>query len=290
MARPQIDASLMFFSTGLKVYEGKTNRAMIDCLSRLFGDGWWADNGFHYNRFSDYLNSLQTTAQLNWANAEVCSPLIPFVEEVMLDGTGISVTTHGSYRADRYGFLSDTARYLRLNLVMDRRFGIFPVALVTPEKGEKTGELSQAPLLLARLKALGYTAKYVFGDLLYSTEPMHEAILAFGAEPVIPFKTIYTPARLPTSDLMRRFYKQFLADPEAFRARYRYRVLIEAEISALKRRFSENIRSREPIARVNEILFKVLCHNICCIIHAATEHGLDLSVMLRADPLEVFKV
>ncbi len=77
---------------------------------------------------------------------------------------------------------------------------------------------------------------------------------------------------------------------EAFRARYRYRVLIEAEISALKRRFSENIRSREPIARVNEILFKVLCHNICCIIHAATEHGLDLSVMLRADPLEVFKV
>jgi transposase len=142
---------------------------------------------------------------------------------------------------------------------------------------------------LARLKALGWNAKYLLGDTIYSTEPMLEAILAFGAEPVIPFKSIYTAARLPASPLMRRFYKQLLADPEAVRNRYRYRVLIEAEISALKRRFSENLRSREPIARVNEILFKVLCHNICCIVHAVKEHGLDLAAMLHADPLEVFK-
>jgi hypothetical protein len=47
---------------------------------------------------------------------------------------------------------------------------------------------------------------------------MHEAILDFDAEPVIPFKAIYTPARLPASDLMRRFYRQFLADPRLFEA------------------------------------------------------------------------
>jgi transposase len=289
MPRPSIDPALMFFSSGVKAYEGKTNRAMIDCLSRLFGEDWWTDNGFHYNRFSDYLNCLRTTAELNWAIAEVCSPIMPFVEELILDATGISVTTRGAYRADRYGFVSDTPRFLRLNLVMDRKSKIFPVALVTPEKGEKTGELSQAPLLLARLKALGYAPKYVLADLLYSTEPMLEAILAFGAEPVIPFKGIYSPSRLPTSGLMKRFYKQFLADPEAFLRRYCNRPLVEAGISALKRRFSEGIRSREPIARVNEILFKVLCHNVNFLIHAALEHGLNVPVMLRADPLDVFK-
>lgn len=289
MSRQPIDPGLMFFTAGLKAYERKTNRAMTAYLSQLFGEDWWSENGFHYNRFSDYLNCLRTTAELNWAIAETCSPLMPFVEELILDATGISVTTHGAYRADRYGIASDSPRYLRLSLIMDRRYKIFPVALVTPEKGDKSGELTQAPLLLARAKALGYTARYVLGDLLYSTEGIMDAILAFGAEPVIPFKSIYSSNRLPASPLMKRFYKLLLADRETFQKRYNSRPLIEAGISALKRRFSEGINSREPIARVNEILLKVLCHNINCLIHAVVEHGLDVPTMLSADPKAVFQ-
>ena len=43
-----------------------------------------------------------------------------FVEELVPDALAISVTTRDSYRADRYVFVSDTMRFLRLNLVMDR--------------------------------------------------------------------------------------------------------------------------------------------------------------------------
>jgi hypothetical protein len=78
---------------------------------------------------TDLSRCLRTTAELNWAIAEVCSPIMPFVEELILDATGISVTTRGAYRADRYGFVSDTPRFLRLNLVMDRTSKIFPVSL-----------------------------------------------------------------------------------------------------------------------------------------------------------------
>jgi transposase len=127
------------------------------------------------------------------------------------------------------------------------------------------------------------------GGPLSLVEPMMEAIQAFGADPVIPFREIYSATRLPKSELTLRFYKQFLADPEAFFGRYRYRPLIESGISALKRKFSEALKSRDWVARVNEVLYKVLCHNIDCLIHAAIEHGLNVGLMLCDDPIEELK-
>jgi hypothetical protein len=34
----------------------------------------------------------------------------------------------------------------------------------------------------------------------------------------------------------------------------------------LKRKFGDHVRSRTDVAMKNEVLGKVLCHNICCVI------------------------
>ena len=42
----------------------------------------------------------------------------------------------------------------------------------------------------------------------------------------------------------------------------------------LKRVIGDTLRSKTPVARINEALLMVLCHNIRCLIHEAYELGL----------------
>ena len=46
---------------------------------------------------------------------------------------------------------------------------------------------------------------------------------------------------------------------------------VESTFSAMKRKFGEIIRSKTPVAQRNELLLKVLCHNIVCVIHEMSE-------------------
>ena len=39
----------------------------------------------------------------------------------------------------------------------------------------------------------------------------------------------------------------------------------------IKSKFGDAIRSKSEVAGKNEKLAKVLCHNICCLIHAISE-------------------
>jgi hypothetical protein len=43
----------------------------------------------------------------------------------------------------------------------------------------------------------------------------------------------------------------------------------------IKAKFGGFIRSKLPAAQVNEVLCKILCHNICCLIQSSYELGID---------------
>ena len=278
-----IDPALLFLASGIKQYYNVTNRKLPALLEHTL-DREWTENPFHWNRISDFLSSREATAILDWAIAEVCMPFVPHVDRFIVDGTGISLSSRGHYRQERYGESMEvrSRRFVRLHLVMERRFKFFPVALVTPESGAGSGEQSQVEYLLRRLAALGFRPGQILADRGYSSESILQLIVELGAEPVIAFKSIYSRNRLPAKDLMRKLYLAFLADPEGFQEKYRDRPLIEAGISALKRKFVEAVRGRTHRTRVNEVLYKVLCHNIDVLIHAAIEFGFDVDRLLKS--------
>jgi hypothetical protein len=43
--------------------------------------------------------------------------------------------------------------------------------------------------------------------------------------------------------------------------------------SAVKRVFGDSVRSKTPVAQTNEVLLKLLCHNIRVLIHEMHELG-----------------
>ncbi|MCY3638716.1 MAG: transposase, partial [Chloroflexi bacterium] len=49
-------------------------------------------------------------------------------------------------------------------------------------------------------------------------------------------------------------------------AHYHKRSNVETAFSMIKAKFGASVRSRTEVAQVNEVLAKILCHNICVLI------------------------
>jgi hypothetical protein len=43
----------------------------------------------------------------------------------------------------------------------------------------------------------------------------------------------------------------------------------------IKAKFRDHVRSKTDVAMTNEVLCKILCYNICCVIQAMYELGIE---------------
>jgi hypothetical protein len=57
-------------------------------------------------------------------------------------------------------------------------------------------------------------------------------------------------------------------------ARYHKRSNIESTFSAIKRKFGDSVSSKNPTAMVNEVLCKILCPNLTCLIQEEETLGI----------------
>lgn len=62
---------------------------------------------------------------------------------------------------------------------------------------------------------------------------------------------------------------------DEFLAHYHKRSNVESTMMMVKTKFGDSVRSKTETAMRNEVLAKVLCHNICCVISAMHEFGIE---------------
>ena len=62
---------------------------------------------------------------------------------------------------------------------------------------------------------------------------------------------------------------------EDFLAHYHKRSNVESVFSMIKAKFRDHVRSKSDVSMVNEVLCKIVCHNICCLIHESCELVID---------------
>jgi hypothetical protein len=68
-------------------------------------------------------------------------------------------------------------------------------------------------------------------------------------------------------DRFEKAFHYFSFNRDDYLKRYHKRSNIESTISAVKRKFGDSVMSRNDAAMVNEVLCKLLCHNLTCLIH-----------------------
>ena len=107
-------------------------------------------------------------------------------------------------------------------------------------------------------------------------------ISAAGAKAFIPFRDdIVPPLRasngqiLPLDDTAwSKTYHYYALNRETFLEHYHKRSNSETTFSMIKMKFGGSVRAKTPTAQVNEVLAKILCHNICVLIQSFYELGI----------------
>ncbi len=56
---------------------------------------------------------------------------------------------------------------------------------------------------------------------------------------------------------------------------YHQRSNVETTFSIIERKFGKRLKSKTTVAQTNEVLCKILCHNICCLIQSIYEFDID---------------
>ena len=88
----------------------------------------------------------------------------------------------------------------------------------------------------------------------------------------IAFKSNATGAVGGVFQKMFHFYQY---NRDEFLRRYHKRSNVESTFSMVKGKFGGSIRSKGNVAQTNEVLCKILCHNLCVLVQSMFEFGIE---------------
>jgi transposase len=95
-----------------------------------------------------------------------------------------------------------------------------------------------------------------------------------GGKAYIPFKKNAT-GKAGGSTIWMKMYHYFMLNRDNFMEHYHKRSNIEATNAAIKRKFGEALKSKNPTAQVNELLAKIVAYNLTVVIHEMYENGIE---------------
>ncbi|MBI1818693.1 MAG: transposase [Deltaproteobacteria bacterium] len=273
MGRPRLPLADMIFSAGFKVYSTVSARRFMTDLREAHADGLISQLPC-YNSIFNYLESEELTPIIRDMVTRSALPLRAVETDFAIDSTGFTSTQlMGVWRAEKYGAKATRREHdwLKLHAVCGVNTNVIAAVEVTPRNSQDSPQF--APLIEAT--AQHFNVQRVLGDKAYSSRANLELTESKGAVPFIPFKSYAVGTT--KNETWNRLYHYYALNRDEFLKAYHKRSNVESTFSAMKRKFGDFVRSRTPIAQVNELLLKVLAYNIVCVVHSMHEFGVNPS-------------
>jgi transposase len=253
----------------MKVYSTVSGRRAMTDLRECQGQGHIA-KAPHYNSIFHYLENPDLTPVLKSMVEESAAPLRAIETDFAVDSSGFSTSTFVRWYDHKYGRLRDERDWLKAHLIVGTTTNVVTGIEITGSS-VGSGDAPQLPALVEST-AKRFTVSEVSADKAYLTKRCIEAIHSVGATPYIPFKS---NSKGDGPELWRRMWHFYQFNRQDFLAHYHKRSNVETTFSMIKAKFGGAVRSRKPIAQTNEILCKVICHNLCVLVQSIYELGIE---------------
>jgi Transposase DDE domain len=125
---------------------------------------------------------------------------------------------------------------------------------------------------LVKETAKHFTIGQVSGDKAYASTENFQAVQDANGTGYLSFRSNATGG---IGGIYERMYHLFCLNKEGYLHKYHRRSNIESTFSSVKRKFGDSVRSKTPTAMKNEVLAKLVCHNISQLIHLMYELGIE---------------
>ena len=187
-----------------------------------------------------------------------------------VDSTGFSTCRYVRWYDAKYGEEKEVREWLKVHVMCGTTTNIITSVEITDRTANDSPLF--APLVTATSKR--FEIEEVTADKAYLSTDNLAQVDALGAVAYIPFKVNSTEDG-PVQPFGTRLYHYYLFQREQFLEHYHRRSLVETTFSMMQAKFGASIRSKTTVAQTNELLCKVLCHNICCVIQSMYELGIE---------------
>jgi transposase len=268
MGRPRLSMHESLFCGIQKVYSQLSSRRAYSLFQNATVRGQ-IEHAPHFNAPSKLFNNPEITPILHQLVFLSSLPVADLETDFAIDSTGFRTTSFSVYNGMKHGQTKEH-KWLKAHMCVGVKTNI--VAAVTITDGNSNDSPQFSPLI--KQTSEGFTIKEVSADLAYSSKKNLELVSSVGGVPYIPFKKNVT-GKARGSSMWAKMYHYFQLNRDEFMECYHKRSNIESTNAAIKRKFGETLKSKNPIAQVNELLSKIIAYNLTVVIHEMYENGIN---------------
>jgi len=263
--RPKLPLSDMVFCSVFKVFSTYSGRRFTSDM-KIAKEYEYITRTPHYNSVFNYLQKPELTPILKNLIAESSQVLKEVESDFAADSTGFSTCQFARWFNFKYGKESDSRIWLKAHLMCGVKTNIVTAVEIT--RGT-ANDCTQFTTLVSQT-AKNFQIGEVSADKAYSSRANHKMVASLGGKAYIPFKK-NTRDKSGGCMAWKRMHLLFLCRRDEFLKHYHKRSNAESTMSMIKAKFGSRLRSKTRTAQVNELLAKVLCHNICVVIQEIHE-------------------
>ena len=274
--RSRLPLSDMLFAAAYKVYVGFSSRRFTSDLHNAYADGL-IDCKPHFNSVSRYLSDPALTDTLKYLVALSSLPLKAVESDFAVDSSGFSTSRFVRWYSKKHGRVQDNREWVKVHLMC----GVNTKVVTSVEVSGWMAHDTNYFVPLVERTAGNFQLNDVLADKAYLSRKNFKAVEELGGTPFVPFKKNTLEPTTEEEPIWAKMYYYFMYNRLTFMEHYHMRSNIESAFSMIKGKFGDAVRSKSDTGQVNEALCKVLCHNICVLIHAI--HALDIEPNFGAE-------
>ncbi len=279
--RPPLPLCDVVYAAASKVYGLMSGRRSMTALREAQGEGYMV-KAPHYNTMFSYLERPELTPILKALIEESAKPLKAIETDFAVDSSGFSTSTYARWFDHKWGKERSRQTWVKTHVMIGVKTQVVTSVEATPTE---SNDGAQFPALVERT-AQTFNINEVSADKAYSTRKNLHVVDVAGGTPYIPFRSLATGLGHKFDPLWNWMFAYYQYNRAAFLEHYHKRSLSETAFSMMKAKFGGAVRSKTPTAQVNEVLCKVLCHNICVLIQSIYELGLEPTFWANQAPAQ----
>lgn len=272
--RPSLPYDAAIFAVIYKVYSTLSGRRFQTDMNNA-RDAGHIHMAPHYNSIAKTLEDPNTTKTLKELIIRSSLPLRVLESKFAADSTGFSTNKFARWFDAKYGVERKKAQWIKCHIMTGVRSNVVVACEISDSHDSKKYEQ------LLATTATNFRMDEVSADKGYLSFDNMDLTAEYGAVPFIAFKVDSRGDRGP--DAWRKMHAMFTLRREDWLRKYHLRSNVESTFSAIKRKFGDSVRSKTDVACKNEVLAKIVAHNLVVCIHEMNEFGIDLGFSREAE-------
>lgn len=268
--RPRASSSDVLFAMVYKCYSGVSSRRFTFDLKDAQSKGY-IEFPIHYNSLTRAMSDPSLTPLLKSLIEGVAASFAHVETNFAMDATGFRIPRIYQWYDAKYG-KRNRREWLKCHAMVGVKSHIIASVQITKRN---IMDHTCGPELTRNTKGQ-FQVKSVAADSAYSTVFTREQLESQGVYGAIPFKKNNNPFNHTRESTWSRMYHLFALNAPDWQEQVNRQNQAESTFSMIKRKFGEKVYSKSDDGQINEILCKVLCHNLCVVIYWLYQFGVSL--------------